>query len=224
MPPFPSHQAHPAILSSLISIDGHAHFPSRAAAPSPAPPAPDPISQSLLAASRSPTTWSKWAACTCAGGPSHWPHHAGPLSWTDDGLSFPPSFRSLALSLPPATCARPSRFKLHHQSLLVWSGKNSQPIEAASSAWDGWSCLSTGQLDSSEDNASMQEANSITPSPAHDWQPPPPLLRAGVPRAETSGCAVNGWYSLDDQRPLAGTRVLLITKEQDQPDQPDQPG
>ena len=77
---------------------------------------------------------------------------------------------SSVLSFLPATCARLSRFKLHHQSQLVWSGKLSQPIKAGSSAWDGWWCLSTGQPDSSEDNASMQQVNSVTPSPAHDWR------------------------------------------------------
>lgn len=86
-------------------------------------------------------------------GPSHWSHHA-----------------SRVLPFLPATCARLSRFKLHHQSQLVWSGKPSQPIKAGSSAWDGWWCLSTGQPDSSKDNASMQQVNSITPSPAHDWR------------------------------------------------------
>lgn len=180
--------SHP--LSSLISIDHLAGAPisrHEQPAPLPAPHAPDPISQSKLAALNCPAPVG---------------HHNGrimraPLSWAGDGrdgFSFLPIRLALFCSipsLPPATCARPSRFKLHRQSQLGWSGKLSQPMKAGSSARDGWSCLSTGQLDSSEDNASMQEFNSITPSPAHDWHPLPPLLRAGVPRAETSGCTVS---------------------------------
>lgn len=93
-------------------------------------------------------------------------------------------------------------------------------MEAGLRAWDGKSFLSTGQLDPSEDNASMQESNSITPSSAHDWHL---SHRCFVPACLVRKPRDAPFNAARLLMTIVPWRVLLATKEQGEPDQPDRP-